>query len=99
MDNDDIIKEGYISQSPDPVSLSATEKIAEQMKYSVCQILAGDVSGTGFFVKIPYKSKELPVLMTNNHVINKSEIDDNIKITIKLNNGKVSKLLKIEIID
>ena len=39
MDDNDIIKEGYISQSPDAVSLSATEKIAEQMKYSVCQIL------------------------------------------------------------
>ena len=98
MDGDDIIKEGYISQSPNPVSLSATEKIAEQMKYSVCQIWKEEeeISGTGFFVKIPYKSKELPVLMTNNHVINKSEIDDNIKITLQLNNGKISKSLKID---
>ena len=93
---DDIRKEDYISESPDPVPLYTTEKIAEQMKYSVCRICTQKTKGTGFFVKIPYKSKKLPVLMTNNHVINKIAIDNNIKITLQLNNGKVLKNLIID---
>ena len=46
-------------------------------------------------MKIPYKSKELPVLITNNHVLDKNDIDNNIKITLQLNNGKITKILSI----
>ena len=68
----DKVKEKSIINSPEPISLKGIEKIIEQMKNnSICRI---NDKGTGFFVKIPYKSKLLPVLITNNHVINFEDI-------------------------
>ena len=64
------IKEKYIVSSPEPVSLIGTEKILNQMNNCVCRIY-NNSEGTGFFTKIPYNSKLLPVLITNNHVLDK----------------------------
>ena len=90
----DNIKENYIRKSIEPISLKQTEKILEQMKSkSICRI---NNKGTGFFVKIPYKSKLLPVLITSNKVIN---IDDILKmktISIYINNDKNIELLKLD---
>ena len=70
---EDIKKEKYISSSPEPVTLKGTKKILYQMNNSVCRIY-NKGNGTGFFTKIPYKSKLLQVLITNNHVINQDDI-------------------------
>ena len=62
-------KEKYATSSPESVSLKQTEKIIEQMKSnSICKI---NNKGIGFFTRIPYKSKLLPVLITNNHIIDR----------------------------
>ena len=44
----------------------------EQMKKSVCKIELQFGMGTGFFCKIPFPDmdKMLPVLITNDHIIN-----------------------------
>ena len=44
----------------------------EQMKKCVCKIKLKDFQGTGFFCKIPFPdiNKRLPVIITNNHIIN-----------------------------
>ena len=44
--------------------------------------------GNGFFVKIPYKSKLLPVLITANQVITTNDIQNNENISLKLYNDK-----------
>ena len=72
-------KEKYITRSIEPLSLKQTEKIIEQMSNSICRI---NNKGTGFFVKIPYKSKLLPVLITTNKVITTDDIQNNKNITI-----------------
>ena len=91
MDN---IKEKYITSSLEPISLKITEKIIEQMKSnSICKI---NGKGTGFFVKIPYKSKLLPVLITTNQVINTDDIQDNRNISILLNDDKKIKTIKLD---
>ena len=60
----DNIKDKYMKIFPDPVSLRQTERIIGQIKNnSICRI---NGKGTGFFTKIPYKSKLLPVLITSN---------------------------------
>ena len=53
-----------------PISIKGTKKILRQMQNSICKIYinTGEIE-TGFFCKIPYKNKLLPVLITNNHVI------------------------------
>ena len=90
----DYIKEKYTNASPDPISLKQTENILEQMKSnSICRI---NDKGTGFFVKIPYKSKLLPVLITTNQVISTYDIRKKILISLYINNDKDKKLIKLD---
>ena len=89
----DNIKEKYTA-SPEPISLRQTENILEQMKSnSMCRI---NDKGTGFFVKIPYKSILLTVLITTNQVINTDDIQDKRNISICLNNDKKLKTIKLD---
>ena len=89
----DNIKENYIISSAEPISLEQNEKIIEQMKNSICRI---NDKGTGFFVKIPYKSKLLPVLITTNHAINICDILCNRNISLHLYNDKQIKTIKLD---
>ena len=92
---EDSIKEKYISTSPEPVSYGGTETILYQMNNSVCRIY-NNCKGTGFFTRIPYKSKSLPVLITNNHVVNKDDIKNNRSIAFYLNNDKQLKTINLD---
>ena len=88
-------KEKYIKISPEPVSFKGTENIIYQMNNCVCKIY-NKGEGTGFFTKIPFKSKLLPVLITNNHVIDIDDIKNNKIINIYLNNDKEEKTIRID---
>ena len=94
---EDIKNEKYINTSPIPVSLENTEKIINQMKKCVCQIHK-EGQGTGFLCKIPFPdaSHLLPVLMTNNHVLNSDDIKEDKIITISFNNKQIIKTIKID---
>ena len=82
--------------SPAPVSLKGTEKILDQMKNCVCRILNNE-KGTGFFTKIPYKSKLLSVLITNNHILGQRDIENKKTITFYLSNdNKKVKTIKMD---
>jgi len=92
--NDFIIKEKFVSDNHKPISLKQTEKIVEQLKNNICNIfLGGGERGTGFFMKIKFPEDEhlLPVLLTCNHVINKSFLSKNNNISILIN-GKTKKI-------
>ena len=90
----DNTKEKYTVVSPEPISLKQTEKILERMKSkSICRI---NNKGTGFFVKIPYKSKLLPVLITSNQAINTDDIQNKINISLYINNDKKIKTIKLD---
>ena len=88
-------KEKYIVTSPEPVSFEGTENILNQMNNCVCRIY-NNCEGTGFFTKIPYRSKLLSVLITNNHIIGQDDINNNKNITIYLNNDKSLKTIKLD---
>ena len=87
--------EKYIPTTPEPVSLKGTENILFQMKNCVCRIYNG-CKGTGFFTKIPFKSRILPVLITNNHIIGEDDIKNGSLITLYLNNDKALKTFEID---
>ena len=57
------IKEKYLQDSLEPVSINSTNIILNQMKKCVCKIHIGGTKGTGFFTKIPYKNDLLSVLL------------------------------------
>ena len=86
----DIIKERFIEDQPIPVSLEGTKKILFQMENCICKIfLTNGEKGTGFFCKIPFNNYLLPVLITNNHVLNENDIKDNNIIELSINNNEV----------
>ena len=62
---------------PESISLEGTEEIVKQMKNKVCKIhIKDEFKCTGFFCRIPYHSSLLPVLITNNHIVNESFLDN-----------------------
>ena len=72
---EDIIKEKLMNKSIDPISFQSSEIIIHQMKNCVCKIKNKGSNGTGFFTKIPCCNTLIKVLITNNHVINKEDIE------------------------
>ena len=92
-----IAMEGFIKNSPNPVTIEGTEKILFQMKNCVCKI-HGKIKGTGFFCKIPFPNQEnlKPFLLTNNHILNSEDIKEEKSITISINNETVKKSIKID---
>ena len=67
-----------------PISLKQTNIILNQMQTCVCRIHNGQKKGTGFFLKIPYQKNDLPVLITNNHVLGEEKIAEGQLITLSL---------------
>ena len=82
--------EGYLSNYPKYISLDCTEKIMDQMKSKVCKLkLNNGTKGSGFFCKIPFQNKMIPVLITNNHIIDEKELNnENQKIYFSTYNNK-----------
>ena len=83
--------EKYINNSPIPVNIERTEIILKQMRKCVCKIHKEDGNkGTGFFCNIPYPDDNhlLPVLITNDHVLNLNYIENYKKILFSINNEK-----------
>ena len=65
-------------------------KIIEQMEKSICKIIKNDETfGTGFFCNIPHQGQNLKVLITSNHLINKSYINTNKIIKIPKKKKKI----------
>ena len=80
-------EEGLIKGSIDSMTIEKTEKILSQMKTCICKVI-GDKIGTGFFCKILYQNKLIPVMITNYHVISDNYINNNKQIKISINENK-----------
>ena len=97
MDTKTYEPEKDLANVPDQVPTNMLKIILEQSEKSICKIKCNDGgNGTGFFCKIPFPDKfhQLPVLMTNNHVISENDIIKDNKIKFTMNNDK----LRFEII-
>ena len=86
----DFEEEIYTGKSPDPIPIEGTETILSQMKNSICKISKENrEKGTGFFCKIPIPGNILfPVLITNNHILNEEDIENNKIIKTTINDDK-----------
>ena len=81
-----------------PVSREAYKIIDNQMEKYICKIYGiNENIGTGFFCKIPFPDefKLIPVLITNNHILNENEILNDRIIKISLDDDKIKKEIKI----
>ena len=82
--------ESNLTGYPSVISYGSIKKIIEQMENSICKIKIGEEQGTGFFCKIPFPDKNymLPVMITNNHIINYNSLYNG--------KGKLSIIIKAE---
>ena len=77
MSDSNIIKEILIQDQPDPVSIQGLKTILFQLENCICKIYQKNGGkGTGFFCKIIFQNKLLPVLITNNHLLNENNIQN-----------------------
>ena len=82
-------KESLLLGYPNAINYDCSKEIIKQMEKCICKIkLEGEKQGTGFFCKIPFPTQNnlLPVLITNNHIIDNALLnkpDIKIKIDIK----------------
>ena len=91
MSNQNYIEEKDLDNASEPVSIDILKTIIEQTEKSICKIKCSkEGSGTGFFCVIPFPDKFnlLPVLITNNHVLQKKDISKGKIIKFSLNNEK-----------
>jgi len=85
---------------PIPVSIEGIKKILFQLENCICQIYKKNGrKGTGFFCKIIFQNKLLPVLITNNHILGEKDIKNNEIIEFKMYNNieKRNKEISIKI--
>ena len=85
--------EKYINSYPKAIFKEKCFDFLKQLEHCICKIERKDGSkGTGFFCIIPFPDKLnlLPVLITNNHVLNKDYISKGNIINFSLNNESES---------
>jgi len=91
-----ISQEALIECQPIPVSIGGTKEILSQMENCICLInKKNGIKGTGFFCKIPVLNQSLPVLITNNHILDENDIENDKIIDLYINN-KLKKKIKID---
>ena len=90
------INNGYkINGTIESITIEKTEIILNQMKNSICKIEGKEI-GTGFFCKINYQEKIIPVLITNAHILDKEFINLNKKVKISINDNKNIETMNID---
>ena len=95
-EEEEVEKELINEKYPEVVTIEGTKKILEQMEKCICKIFTKDGNkGTGFFCKINDENKDIPVMMTNYHVINDKYIKENDKIKITINDDKEDKTIQL----
>ena len=97
--NQDYIKQIKVNPYGNELSIDKMKIITNQMEKKVCKIKCRNGStGTGFFCKIPYPNfyNLLPVLITNNHVLNEEDLKINNIIVLSINNDQFTYKILID---
>ena len=92
MNNLNYIPQKELDKIPKSISIEQMDIIKRQMQTCICKIICPTGGfGTGFFCKIyfPDEFHLLPVLMTNNHVLNENDIKSGNSIIFTLNNEEL----------
>ena len=81
-----------------PISRKTIKIIDNQLEKYLCKIYnSKENNGSGFLCKIPFPDELnlLPVLITNNHVLNEEELTKNKYIEISFNDGNIIKKIDL----
>ena len=78
----------------EPINISSTKKILEQMIKCVCKIRVNNIMiGTGFFCRV----NSMNILMTCYHIIDEKYWIENKEINLSLNNDEENKKIDLGI--
>ena len=83
--------EKVLEDYPHIVTLEKSLEINRQIQKCICKIYINEGgNGTGFFCFLtdPKSKNRIPVMITNNHIIGKNDLNNNNKIKISFNNDK-----------
>ena len=91
-------EETKIKGSIDPVDISNTKKILNQMINSICKIKINNAIGTGFFCKIKFDGNySMNFLMTNYRIFNENYFKKHKKLDLLLNDDNEIVLINLNI--
>ena len=80
------IQEKKTKNFPEPVSISGTKTILNQLINCICKIKIKGADGTSFFCSIYFENiNPIYCLITNNHVLNEEYYKNNKEINLLLN--------------
>ena len=99
MSKEQYIPEKDLDNIPESIPTDKLMIIIEQTKTCICKIECKDgETGTGLFCIIPFPDKfhQLPVLITNNHVIKEEHLKKDNKIKFSVDNEELHFVIKIE---
>ena len=102
MSKDYLISKLYINQdysgNAGTLEKLDAKEIQSQLKNKICKIIKKYETGTGFFIKIPHPDQFhlLPVLITNNHILDDKDLSINNDINLTINDDKEKRCLKID---
>ena len=99
MDMEEYQPEKLTNKSPQSLSSEQMQLAIFQMQNCICKIKVANKVGTGFFLKLPFPDSFnlLPVLITNNHILNENDLSKSKIIEFSINNEE--KIFKIYIDD
>ena len=86
--SDPQLEEKLLNKYPAPIQKDCIKVILQQIENCICKINNKKGRGTGFFCYIPYENenKKIPVMITNNHIIDENIFNENknknIRVTI-----------------
>ena len=89
-DDEQYIPQKKLKNHSNPVLYKSMKYIIKQMETSICKIITDNIYGTGFFCVIPFPDMNnmLPVLITNNHVLNNEALEKGKEIEFTINDDK-----------
>ena len=82
---EDRIDEGLHQGAEKAIPLDKADYKYKSKENCICSI-NGNLLGTGFFCKIEFEGKLIPVLITNYHVVNDAFMNQNTKLTFYIKN-------------
>jgi len=88
--NEPYIPQKKLKDHTNPILYQSMKYIIKQMETCICKIITNDKYGTGFFCLLPFPdmNNRLPVLVTNNHVLDSEALEIGKEIEFTTNDDK-----------
>ena len=96
--NNSVPYDQYLGGLP-PLTSTQNKMILSQLEKTICKIQKlNGIIATGFLCRIPFpnNSRLLPVLITNNHVLNKEDIQLYKTVRVTIGDDKIEKYIKLD---